>query len=147
MFFFEAIPWYNAIMWFVLLGILIGLNEVVRASKWASIAMFIVLPLILTPIWIMSGGDEITSWFTKVKVYSALTGSLIYMVIRFTDYHKRHKWFINLVPAILAINILEAVVREFQVGFSGFSGMVGGMNYISGGFNYVNAVAVFLTFY
>lgn len=141
MFFFEAIPWYNAIMWVVVLVILIGLNEFVRASKWASIAMFIVLPLILTPIWIMSGGDEITSWFTKVKVYSALTGSLIYMVIRFTDYHKRHKWFINLVPAILAINILEAVVREFQVGLSGFSGMVGGMNYISGGFNYVNAVA------
>lgn len=141
MFFFETIPWYNAIIWLVVFGILIGLNEMVRASKWASIAMFMVLPLILTPIWIMRGGDEITSWFTWVKVYSALTGSLIYMVIRFTDYHKRHKWFINLVPGILAINILEAVVREFQVGFSGFSGMVGGMNYISGGFNYVNAVA------
>ena len=141
MFFFEAIPWYNAIIWLVVLGILVGLNEFIRVSKWGSVAMFMVLPLMLTPIWLMKGGNEITSWFTWVKVYSALAGSIIYMVIRFTDYHKRHKWYINLVPAILAINILEAAARELQVGLAGFSGMVSGMYYISGGWNYVNAVA------
>lgn len=140
MFFFESIPWYNVIVWLVVLGLLIGLNEFVRISKWGSVAMFMVIPVILTPIWLISE-SEITSWFTWIKVYSALTGSIIYMVIRFTDYHKKHKWYIILVPTILAINILEAAVRELQVGLSGFNGIVDGMYYISGGWNYVNAAA------
>lgn len=141
MFFFEPIPWYNVVMWFVVFGILIGLNEFVRSSKRASAAMFMVLPVILTVVWFIRGDNEITSWFTWVKVYSALAGCLIYMVIRFTNYHKKHKWYLALVPGILALNILEAVVREFQVGLAGFNGMVDGMYYISGGWNYVNAVA------
>ncbi len=144
MWFFEAIPWSNAIMWLAVLGILIGLNEFIRLSKRGSIAVFMVLPVLLTPVWLMKG-DEITSWFHWVKVYSALTGSIIYMVIRFTDYHKKHKWYINLVPAILALNILEAAVRELQVGLAGFNGMVDGMYYISGGWNYVNAIAGILS--
>lgn len=141
MFFFDAIPWYNVIMWFVVFGLLIGLNEFVRSSKWASVLMFMVVPIVLTPIWLSMGDAELTSWFHWVKVYSALAGSLIYMVIRFTDYHKKHRWYLILVPAILAINILEAVIREFQVGILGFDGIVDGMQYISGGWNYVNGVA------
>ncbi len=141
MFFFKAIPWYSIIMWFVVFGILIGLNELVRASKWASIAMFMILPVILTVVWLVKGDNEITSWFTWTKVYSAIAGSIIYMVVRFTNFHKRHKWYLILIPAILAINIFEAVMREFQVGFAGFNGLVDGMYYISGGWNYVNAVA------
>src|SRR5690625_166400 len=141
MFFFDTIPWYNTIMWFVVFGILIGLNEFVRSSKWASVFMFMVVPVVLTPIWFSMGGSELTSWFHWVKVYSALAGSLIYMVIRFTNFHKKHPWYLILVPATLAINILEAVIREFQVGMMGFEGIVDGMQYISGGWNYVNGVA------
>jgi len=140
MFFFQSIPWYSAIMWFVVLGILIGLNELIRASKWGSIAIFMVLPVILTPVWLLTEND-ITSWFTWIKVYSALTGCIIYMVIRFTRFHLKHRWYLVLVPAILAVNIAEAVIREFQVGISGFQGIVDGMRYISGGWNYANAAA------
>ena len=140
MFFFEAIPWYNVLTWFLVLGILVGLNEIIRASKWGSFAIFIVLPLALTPIWFFSP-SELKSWFYWVKVYSALAGSIIFMVIRFTDYHKTHKWYLALPPAILGLNIFEAVVREFQVGIANFQGMVDGMNFISGGWNYVNAIA------
>lgn len=141
MFFFETITWYNAVMWFVVFGLLIGLNEVARASKWGSVFLFMIVPVVLTPIWFFAGDAELTSWFHWVKVYSALAGSLIYMVIRFTDYHKKHPWYLILVPLILAINIAEAVVREFQVGIMGFEGIVDGMYYISGGWNYVNGVA------
>ncbi|PKL16162.1 MAG: hypothetical protein CVV49_17650 [Spirochaetae bacterium HGW-Spirochaetae-5] len=140
MFFFETIPWYNWVMWFVVLGALLGLNEIIRASKLGSIAIFMVIPVLLTPVWLMMD-SEITSWFTWIKVYSALAGSIIYMVIRFTDYHKKHPWYLVLVPGILALNILEAVIREFQVGILGFHGMVDGMQYISGGWNYVNGAA------
>lgn len=141
MFFFDVISWSNALMWFVVLGLLIGLNELARASKWGSVFLFMVLPVILTPIWLFAGNSEINSWFHWVKVYSALAGSLIYMVIRFTNFHKKHPWYLVLVPLILAINIAEAVLREFQVGIMGFEGMIDGMEYISGGWNYVNAVA------
>lgn len=141
MFFFEAIPWYNAMIWLVVLSLLIGLNELVRASKWASVAFFIVLPVILTPIWIFKDASDVTSWFHWVKVYSALAGCLIYMVIRFTNYHIKHKWYLILVPAILALNIVEAIARELQVGIIGFNGIVDGMQYISGGWNYINGLA------
>lgn len=141
MFFFEAIPWHNVLMWFVVLGVLIGLNEFTRLGKWPSLLMFVILPIILTVVWVARGSNEITSWFTWVKVYSALTGSIIYMVVRFTDFHKENKWYLVLIPAILGINILEAVIREFQVGIAGFNGIVDGMYYISGGWNYANAIA------
>ena len=74
--------------WFVVLAVLIGLNEVIRLSKWTSLLLFIVLPLALTPVWILFPDPEIRSWFYWVKVYSALAGSIIFMVIRFTDFHK-----------------------------------------------------------
>ena len=51
MFFFESIPWYNVVMWFVVLGLLMGLNEFVRSGKRASQLMFMALPIALTPIW------------------------------------------------------------------------------------------------
>src|SRR5699024_12529116 len=82
MFFFDAIPWYNVMMWFVVFGLLIGLNEFVRSSKWASVLMFMVVLIVLTPIWLSMGDVDLTSWFHWVKVYSALVVSLIYMVIR-----------------------------------------------------------------
>lgn len=141
MFFFETLAWYDIVMWFVVFGILIGLNEIARSSKRGSVIMFMVVPIVLTVVWLFAEKSELNSWFHWVKVYSALAGSLIYMVIRFTDYHKKHPWYLLLVPAILAINIFEAVLREFQVGIMGFEGVIDGMTYISGGWNYVNAIA------
>jgi len=141
MFFFDPIPWYNLLVWLAVLGILIGLNELLRASKAASLIGFTLVPAALTVLWVINRDNEITSWFTWVKVYSALAGCLIYTVIRFTDYHKKHRWYLILVPAILGLNVLEAVARELQVGLAGFNGMVDGMQYISGGWNYLNALA------
>ncbi len=55
MFFFEPIAWYNILMWFVVFGLLIGLNEIARSSKLGSIALFMALPVVLTPIWFIYG--------------------------------------------------------------------------------------------
>lgn len=141
MFFFDAFSWQHVLTWFLVLGLLIGLNEIIRMLKPANFFIFMILPFGLTFYWISRGDNEITSWFTWVKVYSALTGSLLYMVVRFTDYPKKHPKYLLLIPGILALNILEACIREFQVGFQGFNGIVDGMNYISGGWNYANAIA------
>ncbi|SDZ15765.1 DUF5692 family protein [Tindallia californiensis] len=140
MFFFEDLTIINIVTFIVVILAAIGINELLRMSKKISIGIFLVLPFIMTFYWI-SNDSEVVSWFFWVKVYSALAGSLIYMVVRFTDYPVKHPGYLLLIPGILALNILEAVVREFQVVLAGFHGMVDGAYYISGGWNYVNAVA------
>ena len=86
MFLFESIPWYSWLMLFVVLGALIGLNEVTRRWKAGGIAFFIILPIILTIfVWpTTAGADSSTgTWFHWVKVYSALAGALGFMAIRY----------------------------------------------------------------
>jgi hypothetical protein len=147
MFFVESIPWYNVITWFAVLGALLLLIEVIRMRQWTSLAIFIVLPIALTPVWFLFPDPEIRNWFYWAKVYSALAGSIIFMVIRFTDFHKSHKWYLVFPPAILGLNIAEAVAREFQIGASGVGLDVSkglelfNMPCISGDWNYANAIA------
>ena len=57
MFLFESIPWYAALMWFAVLGALILVNEITRLNKWVSIAVYLVLPIILTfTVWPNTAG-------------------------------------------------------------------------------------------
>ena len=142
MFLFEPIPWYSAVAWFVVLGTLILLNEVSRRYFWAAIFLFVVLPIVLPfTLWQHSGtaGDSVGTWFHWAKVYSALAGCLGFMLIRYTDLAKKHTALLFFPAFILGLNILEAVVREFQV--STFTGMHDGMLIIGGPWNIVNATA------
>ena len=136
--FFESIPWYSWLMFLTVLGALIGLNELSRQNTKAALFFFVVLPLVLTPVW-LSRESEITSWFTWAKVYSALAGCIIFMVIRYTKFAEKNKWFLFFPALILGVNIAEAVAREFQV--SGFNGVHDGMKIVGGTWNYFNATA------
>lgn len=136
--FFESIPWYSWLMFLTVLGALIGLNELSRQSTKAALFFFVALPLVLTPVWLLKDA-EITSWFTWVKVYSALAGCIIFMVIRYTKFAEKNKWFLFFPALILGVNIAEAVAREFQV--SGFNGVHDGMKIVGGTWNYFNATA------
>ncbi len=142
MFLFDSIPWYSALMWFVVLGALIGLNELVRWSKKAAIALFIVLPIILTIfVWPQTAGagSSTGTWFHWVKVYSALAGCIGFMLIRYNPRIAAMKYALWFPPAILALNIAEAVVRDFQV--SGMHGMVDGVFMVGGSWNIMNGIA------
>ncbi len=144
MFIFESIPWYSWLMWFVVLGALIGLNEVTRRWKWGGIAFFIILPIILTIfVWpTTAGGDSSTgTWFHWVKVYSALAGCLGFMLIRYFPKVAKIKWVLIFPAAILAINILEACIRDFEVGAMGADGIVDGVYMLSGPWNWMNGIA------
>lgn len=144
MFLYESIPWYSWVMWFVVLGALIGLNEVTRRWKWGGISFFIILPIILTLfVWpTTAGGDSSTgTWFHWVKVYSALAGCLGFMAIRYFPKVAKIKWVLIFPAAILAINILEACIRDFQVGAMGADGIVDGVYMLSGPWNWMNGVA------
>lgn len=142
MFLFDSIPWQAAVMWFVVLAALVGLNELVRWSKTAAIGIFIVLPVVLTIfVWpyTAGAGSSTGTWFHWVKVYSALAGCIGFMLIRYFPRIGQMKYALLFPPAILALNIAEAVIRDFQV--SGMDGMVDGVFMVGGSWNVMNGIA------
>ena len=119
-----------AAVWLVWLGVfaaLFALNEFSRRFKWAGFACFFVLPVVLSVLWFTVLSDTTyTDWFHLAKVYSSTAGCIGFWCIR----HLRGKnkitgkeWRLSenkialcFPPLILAINIAEAVVRDFEVG-------------------------------
>ncbi len=142
MFFFESMPWYSFIMWFIVVGGLMLMNELARSNKWIAIILFTALPLFLTIfVWPTTAGpgSSTGTWFHWVKVYSALAGCLGFLALRFIKGAQNNKFMMAFPALILAINILEAVIRDFQV--YSLHGMVDGV-YMNGGvWNIMNGVA------
>ncbi len=92
------------------------------------------------------------TWFNWVKTYSALAGYLGFIALRFvkwrgadgkTHYLYEKRWALCFPPLILAINIAEAVIRDFQVfGFALWEGgVVENLWTISGPWNIMNGIA------
>jgi hypothetical protein len=145
MFLYESISWQAALGWFALLGACLALNELCRRSKWFSLLMFLVIPGILTvTVWPQTAGPGTTmnTWFYWVKVYSVLAGCLGFMAIRFIPRLARNKWALAFPALILAVNIAEAVARDFQVyGMHVNGDLVEGMATLSGPWNIMNGIA------
>jgi len=161
MFVFNALEGGNFLaafsMWIVVFVCLFVFNEVARRFKWIGFFSFVVLPVILTIIWFtVMKETTYTDWFHLAKVYSATAGSIGFWLIR--HYEKKDKegnviWRLatNKIalcfpPLILAINILEAVARDIEVGSTFWminSGAIEGeiMGVLGGPWNYMNAIA------
>ncbi len=150
MFFFQPIPVTTWLMAALVLVCIVGINELTRRSKIASLVMYLAVPLFLSVfIWPNSAGAGTTSgyWFAWVKTYSALVGVLGFMAIRHIKRLEGSK-FMYLFPAlILAINVLEAVYRDYEIfaAFSVASGNFGvvenGLTMMGGSWNILNAIA------
>lgn len=118
MFLFESFSWQTGLMWIAVVAGLMLFNHLARWNKWISCLLFIVLPIALTSfVWpkTAGAGSSVGTWFHWVKVYSALAGCLGFMYIRFNEKAAKNKYWLLFPPLILAINILEAVIRDFQV--------------------------------
>ncbi|MCX7951478.1 MAG: DUF5692 family protein [Clostridiales bacterium] len=142
MFLFQSLSFGQIIMWFVVLGGLIIVNEVARRSKYFSFFLFIILPAILTfTVWPKTAGEgsSVGTWFHWAKVYSALAGCIGFMAIRYIKSLRTNKYALMFPAAILALNIMEAVIRDFQC-FS-YNGLVDGVTIIGGPWNIMNAIA------
>jgi hypothetical protein len=142
MFFFEQIPWYSALMWFAVVAGLMLVNELTRASKWFSLLIYLALPVILTfTVWIHTAvpGSSVGTWFAWAKVYSSLAGCLGFMGLRFIKGWAQKKYLLIFPPLILSINILEAVIRDFQC--YSYNGFVDGMMITGGSWNLMNGIA------
>lgn len=144
MFFFETQPLSNWIMWLVVFLMLIALNEFGRRFKWGGVILFIILPLLLTfAVWPnTTSGTSMNDWFHYAKVYSALAGCIGFWIIRHIKGASSKKWALCFPPLILAINICEAVARDFQIyGLHLNKQIFEGMLLVSGPWNVMNGIA------
>ncbi len=117
-------------VWLVWIGVFLTLfllNEVTRRFKVAGILGFLVLPIVLSILWFtVMRETTYTDWFHLAKVYSSTAGCIGFWCIRHvrgTNKKTGKEWALadNKIalcfpPLILAINILEAVIRDFEVG-------------------------------
>jgi len=141
-FLFESIPWYSALMWIAVVGALMLANEAARANKWVGLSLFLALPIALTIfVWptTAGAGSSTGTWFHWVKVYSSLAGCLGFMALRFIPGLIKNKFALMFPAAILALNIFEAVIRDFQV--YGLNGHIDGVMMVGGPWNIMNGVA------
>jgi Family of unknown function (DUF5692) len=133
---YRSISLYAVLGWFGLLAVCTALNELCRLSKRFSLLMFLVLPAILTfTLWPQTAGPGTTmsTWFYWVKTYSVLAGCLGFMAIRFVPGLAKNKWALAFPAFILAVNIAEAVVRDFEVySFHARGQVIDGMATLSG---------------
>jgi hypothetical protein len=105
----------------LLLVVLLALNEIFRRSKWLTVGFYLVLTVFLTAfVWVNTGtaaGSSVNTWFHWAKVYSVITAVLGFTLMRFTKWGA-NKWVKVFPVAILAINIAEAVARDFELGMA-----------------------------
>ncbi|WP_051202209.1 DUF5692 family protein [Ferrimonas senticii] len=98
---------------FVLLG-LMAMNEICRHYKWPTVVIFFVLPIALIPLW---ASYEVSYWFKWVKLYSVVGACVLFTLIRYTKVGE-FKWAKFAAAAFLGINIAEAVMQDFSMGYT-----------------------------
>jgi len=145
------------LVWILVFLALFLLNEVSRRFKAVGILSFIVLPIVLSVLWFtVLSGSAYTDWFHLVKVYSATAGCIGFWCIRHvrgTNKKTGKDWALadNKIalcfpPLILAINIAEAVIRDFEVGktyavMAQDAAADAPVMLMGGSWNYMNAIA------
>jgi hypothetical protein len=134
-------------VWLVWLAVFLSLfllNEISRRSKICGLLCFVVLPAVLSVLWFTVLKDKTyTDWFHLAKVYSSTAGCIGFWCIRYLKGGTK-KIFLAFPPLILAINILEAIVRDIEIGikYAGGGILTDGSMYVLGGpWNYLNALA------
>lgn len=142
-------------VWLLVFALLFGFNEVARRSKWIGLFSFVVLPTFLSVLWFTVMKDTTyTDWFHLAKVYSSTAGCIGFWAIRHVSFTSKktgklwklsdQKWALYFPPLILAINILEAVIRDFEVGlnYAGGGILADDAVYVLGGsWNFMNGIA------
>ncbi len=136
-----------AVVLFILFT-LIAFNEFGRSTKWGGITLFVIVPILLTifvwPTTAAPGNEYGTgNWFNWVKTYSALTGCVGFMIIRYNPKIAAKKWALLFPPVILGLNIFEAAIRDFQCySYAAWNGeYINNLWVMSGPWNIMNGIA------
>lgn len=129
----EGAGW-QLLGWLLVFTTLVLANEVARRSKKGGVFCFLILPAALTiyfiVIHICAGmGMEwalnnqtyvhMNSWFHYSKLYAATAGCIGFMMLKYKWGVGKTEWFKCFPFVIVAINILIAVVSDFESGIRG----------------------------
>lgn len=145
--FSKSVP--TILVLLVWLGVFLSLfaaNELSRRFKWVGFGCFFVLPVVLTVLWTtMLKDTSYMDWFHLAKVYSSTAGCIGFWCIRHIKKLQHNKIALCFPPFILAINILEACCRDFEVS-QYMTPVMEYMNnqvqyYIGGPWNVMNGIA------
>lgn len=143
------------LVWILVFVVLFAANEFSRRFTVIGFICFIVLPIILSTLWFTVLKDTTyTDWFHLAKVYSSTAGCIGFWCIRHlhgTNKKTGKVWHLSdyklalcFPPLILAINILEAVARDIEVGINYAQGGIladEAMYVLGGPWNFMNAAA------
>ncbi|MDC7239745.1 MAG: DUF5692 family protein [Spirochaetales bacterium] len=114
MFFYTGYSFTSLMVALLVFAALVLVNEVSRRSKWAGITIYVVLPIVMS-IFVWPTTAAQSSWFLWVKTYSALAGVIGFMIFRYVKKVQSNKAMILFPSFILIVNIIEAVIRDFEV--------------------------------
>ena len=92
----------------IALIVLLGFNELFRRSRTAAVFFLFVVPIILTPFWIVGASHYVFTW---TKLYSIIAYAGLY-VLFYAAWFRQKSWAKILFPIFLAINITEAVLQD-----------------------------------
>jgi hypothetical protein len=145
---YEVTSFNGWAIWLFVLFALIAFNELGRSTRWAGLLLFLIVPVILTifvwPTTAAPGNEYGTgTWFNWVKTYSVLAGCLGFMAIRYIPGLSSKKWALSFPAFILAINIFEACIRDFQCfSYGAWNGeFIENLWVMSGPWNIMNGIA------
>ncbi len=135
-------------IWLFVLFSLMAFNELSRTTKLGGIVLFFIVPLLLSIfVWPKTAapGNEYGTgtWFNWVKTYSVLAGCLGFMAIRYYPKLQSKKLLLTFPAFILALNIFEACIRDFQCYTYALwdGGVVDNLWVMSGPWNIMNGIA------
>ena len=143
--FFQDYSVARILTFIVLVACLVLFNEITRKSKAASLVAYGIIPVILV-IGILMGWINTPSsktWFGVVKTFSALAGVWGFLAIRFIPRVEKSKFTFIFPALILSVNILEAVVKDFEV-FATYKELTvdeAGLVVLGGPWNIMNGIA------
>lgn len=111
--------------WVLVFAGLVILNEIGRRTKIGGIVLFVIIPAVLTIYFIaiqagLFGGhsnqtyEYMNGWFHYAKLYAADIGVVGFLMIKYKRGIGKKEWFKPWPFVIVAINILIAVVSDFE---------------------------------
>ena len=133
----DGVSW-QLLGWLLVFTGLVLANEFARRSKLGGIICFLGIPAVLTvyfiAIYVCAGmGMEwalnnqtythMNSWFHYAKLYAATAGCIGFMMLKYKWSIGKTEWFKVFPFVIVAINILIAVVSDFESGIKGFAAL------------------------
>lgn len=143
-FFYQDIELVKVVLLIVFTFGIIAMNEFARKSLINGVFSFVVLPLLLLIfIWPHSvPGTSVDSWFFFAKIIAILAFAWIILALRYSEKIQGITWFKYLVPLFLAINMIEAILKDIEVStYGAVPAMHDGLMVMGGGWNLLNAAA------